>query len=177
MPENSSIENISNITIRVVEQTLDVQNNSFRYSWKCENCESFTPIDSRTCQKCQQVCDIEPTELEQIVQMGMELILRNHQSAELTTDVDDMNDVKIVTIPYKTYKAAVTSHRGTKQLRQMRNVGKKCPICLEDLKLGRIWHQTSCNHFFHPLCLRKVCCTFGPKPQCPVCRNSVTTND
>jgi hypothetical protein len=51
-----------------------------------------------------------------------------------------------------------------------------CAVCLENLKLYRIWHKPkSCIHIFHPKCLKRHY-HFCNKEivDCPVCRKDMT---
>jgi len=67
----------------------------------------------------------------------------------------------------KKYKKNIT----TKQLKKEKNIDT-CSICLESLLENRVWNETCCHHFYHPKCLKKLCCKVGP-PICPLCRTNI----
>ena len=49
----------------------------------------------------------------------------------------------------------------------------ECPICLEKFILNSELHKTSCNHHYHPKCLKNYLTKLCLTPICPMCRKNI----
>ena len=157
----------TNISIQfednVIQVVLDLSNN--QQHWICSQCQEYNPIDFTCCQKCDHDVNINVDDIGFLVEIAFAM-LRDNMNTNVTIKKKDL-------ITYKKDRERIIPHRGTKRLRDKYHLDKTCSICLEEMKLGNTWHETPCGHFFHPMCLRNVCCKFGPKAICPLCRSPV----
>lgn len=53
-----------------------------------------------------------------------------------------------------------------------RLIGQTCPICVECFLPSETYHQLSCNHCFHSICIEKWLMTDLDELSCPLCRCS-----
>lgn len=135
--------------------------------WYCEHCEQYINSNQLTCPVCNHNRGFDDDEMSFMIEFGL-VMLQNSNLQHRPTE-----EPKQALLTYKQYRENVTAHRGTKRLRETKNVDEICPVCCMELKCGRLWHETECGHFFHPMCLRNVCCRYGPRPSCPICRHDI----
>lgn len=50
---------------------------------------------------------------------------------------------------------------------------RTCCICLEEMKLYRMWARFPCGHVMHSNCARTWLCKHSNEPTCPECRQNV----
>ena len=52
-------------------------------------------------------------------------------------------------------------------------IDDECPICLETFVLNSELNRTSCNHHYHPKCLKNYLTKLCINPICPMCRTNI----
>lgn len=178
--QNSDTEQSTAISIDRQEMIIRIMNQQsnasqltmgdIRTEWFCDECELYIRSDCRNCPSCNRSCILEDDEMSFMIEFGLAVL----QNPNLQMPPEEEAPTRAL-LSYKEYRDNVTAHRGTKHLRKTRNIDDICPVCCMDMKCGRLWHETRCGHFFHPMCLRNVCCRYGPRPSCPICRQNIAS--
>lgn len=168
------------ITVRriasIPEQSIDSLEQTsgtlqYTTSWRCQSCGMYNDISLSSCTRCNMVHELDTNEINDIIQIGMNLI-DNFESYDLD-QLSHESDSRVEPVPFSEYRKRITFCRGSSRLLKDQNINSTCPICLDELKAGQVWHKTPCGHLFHSKCLRSMYCTHGNVRTCPVCRHDV----
>ena len=172
------------ITVRRIASTpeqsiesLDQTSGALQYntSWRCQSCGIFNDISMSCCTRCNTVHELDMNEINDIIQIGINLIddMESYDQQQL----NHQPELGVEPIPFSEYRKKITFCRGSSRLLKDQSINKTCPICLDSLKAGQIWHKTPCGHMYHSKCLRTMFCTHGNVRTCPVCRYDVFGNN